>query len=101
MAERRALPNLGVHESKETASSRQGKARASFARALHSVSAGVQRLGQSCLDLVGTHAQRLVQLTATLALAVIGQTGTGRDQTTHNDVFLQAARSEERRVGKE
>src|SRR5471032_449946 len=57
----------------------------------NSVTARVQRFGQCSFHFTGAYAQRLVQFTTTLALAVIGQTGTGRDQTTHNHVFFQAA----------
>src|SRR5476651_2702193 len=57
----------------------------------NSVTARVQRFGQCSFHFTGAYAQRFVQFTTTLALAVVGQTGTGRDQTTHNHVFFQAA----------
>ena len=59
--------------------------------ALFLVTAGVQRFGQCGFHLTGTYTQRLVGITAALALAVVGQTGTCRDQTTHDHVLFQAA----------
>src|SRR5690554_166115 len=92
MAEQHALPNLGVHESKESSIRRQGKTRAPRRPgSLHSACAGVQRFGQCGFHLVRADAQRLLRLATTLAFAVIGQTGTCRDQTAHHHVFLQAA----------
>src|SRR3990167_3137847 len=60
-------------------------------RAAHSITAGVQRFGQCGFDFTGADAYRLVGFTLALALGVIGQTGTGRDQTTHYHVLFQAA----------
>ena len=57
----------------------------------NSVTARVQRFGQCSFHFTGAYAQRLVSITAALALAVVSQTGTGWDQTTHNHVFFQAA----------
>src|SRR5476651_687460 len=57
----------------------------------NSVTARVQRFGQCSFHFTGAYAQRFVQFTTTLTLAVVGQAGTGRDQTTHNHVFFQAA----------
>src|SRR5690606_34831774 len=93
MAELVALPNLGVHESKETHSPSQDEAPGDCSPGdpIRSVTAGVQRFGQSRFDLARAHALRLVGFTTTLALAVVGQASTGRNQTTHNDVLLQAA----------
>ncbi|RML80683.1 hypothetical protein ALQ89_06468 [Pseudomonas amygdali pv. tabaci] len=61
------------------------------AEALVSITAGVQRFRQSGFYFARADTGRFVHFTTTLALAVISQTGTGRDQTTHNHVFLQAA----------
>src|SRR3990167_1515639 len=60
-------------------------------RAAHSITAGVQRFGQCGFDFTGADAYRLVCFTLALALGVIGQTGTGRDQTPHYHVLFQAA----------
>src|SRR5690606_12048077 len=91
MAERRALPNLGVHESKETPTLRQGEnpgaRRPGFAlsRRWNSAprSARPRPRRRSRAGLFG--------IAATLAFAVVGQAGTGRNQTTDHHVLLQAA----------
>ena len=68
-----------------------GVVRASAHLPQNSVTARVQRFGQCSFHFTGAHAQRFVCITATLTLAVISQTGTSRDQTTHDHVFFQAA----------
>src|SRR5471032_1526996 len=65
--------------------------RALISLPLNSVTARVQCFGQCSFHFTGAYAQRFVSFTATLALAVISQTGTRRDQTTHDYVFFQAA----------
>src|SRR3990167_1897546 len=60
-------------------------------RVAHSITAGVQRFGQCGFHFTGADAYRLIGFTLALALGVIGQTGTGRDQTTHHHVLFQAA----------
>ncbi|RMO83569.1 hypothetical protein ALQ34_05340 [Pseudomonas syringae pv. maculicola] len=104
--EAQAPPNLGVQESKEDPAPSQDKAPASSqgkqhklcclpnenAEALISITAGVQRFGQSSFYFARADTGRFVHFTATLTLAVISQTGTGRDQTTHDHVFFQAAK---------
>lgn len=59
-----------------------------------SITAGFQSLGQSRFNICGTHT-RLGELngflTSALALTVVSQAGTGRNQTPDNDVLFQAA----------
>src|SRR5690606_35331196 len=66
--------------------------------------AGVQRLGQRCFDLISTDSHWLLGIALALALAVILQAGTSRNQTTDHHVFLQAAQvialAGNRRLGK-
>ena len=107
MAGTDALPNLGVHESKETPFPSQDKAPGDCSPGASplSVAAGVQRFGQRRFHFAGAYALRLVGVTLALALAVVGQTGTGRDQTTHHHVLLQAAQvvalAGDRRLGED